>query len=52
LDVELVKVDNRIRKYYKITEEGLKEKVLIMDEIKEYIGIMQNILNPNWSIEL
>ena len=52
LDVELVKVDNRIRKYYKITEEGLKEKVLIMDEIKEYISIMQNILNPNWSIEL
>ncbi|WP_027394426.1 PadR family transcriptional regulator [Aquimarina latercula] len=50
LDVEMQKVDNRLRKYYKLTEKGTKETANRLIELEEYIRTMQTIINPKWSI--
>ncbi len=50
LDVEMQKVDNRIRKYYKLTDKGSKETANRLSELEEYIRTMQTIINPKWSI--
>lgn len=50
LDVEMQKVDNRLRKYYKLTEKGSKETANRLTELEEYIRMMQTIINPKWSI--
>jgi DNA-binding PadR family transcriptional regulator len=49
LDVEVEKVDNRLRKYYKLTEKGTKETVNRLSELEEFIKNMQSIVNPKWS---
>jgi len=46
LDVEVEKVDNRLRKYYKLTESGTKETVNRLAELEEFIRNMQNLVNP------
>lgn len=46
LDVEVAKVDNRMRKYYKLTESGSKETVNKLSELAEYIKTMQSLVNP------
>lgn len=51
LEVEVAKVDNRLRKYYRLTEKGTKETVNKMAELEEYIRNMQALINPKWSIE-
>jgi len=51
LEVEMKKVDNRIRKYYKLTEKGTKETANRLTELEEYIRTMQTIINPKWSIQ-
>ena len=51
LDVEVAKVDNRIRKYYKLTEQGRKETVNRLAELEEFIRSMQQLVNPKWSIQ-
>lgn len=50
LDVEMKKVDNRLRKYYKLTEKGSKETINRLSELEDYIRTMQTIINPKWSI--
>ncbi|CAM3564139.1 helix-turn-helix transcriptional regulator [Flavobacterium gelidilacus] len=49
LDVEVEKVDNRLRKYYKLTEKGTKETVNRLTELEEFIKNMQSIVNPKLS---
>ncbi len=49
LEVEVEKVDNRLRKYYKLTEKGTKETVNRLAELEEFIKNMQTIVNPKWS---
>ena len=49
LDVEVEKVDNRLRKYYKHTEKGTTETVNRWSELEEYIKNMQSIVNPKLS---
>lgn len=49
LEVEVEKVDNRLRKYYKLTEKGTKETVNRLAELEEFIKNMQNIVNPKLS---
>ncbi|WP_445456014.1 PadR family transcriptional regulator [Flavobacterium sp. HNIBRBA15423] len=49
LDVEVEKVDNRLRKYYKLTEKGTKETVNRLSELEEFIKNMQSIVNPKLS---
>src|SRR5690606_4057110 len=51
LDVEVVKVDNRLRKYYKLTEQGTKETVNKLAELENYIKTMQALVNPKFSLE-
>lgn len=46
LDVEIEKVDNRVRKYYKLTESGQTETVNRLAELEEFIKNMQSIVNP------
>lgn len=46
LDVEVEKVDNRLRKYYKLTETGQKETVNRLAELEEFIRNMQALVNP------
>ena len=46
LDVEVARVDNRLRKYYKLTETGTKETVNKLEELAEYIKTMQALVNP------
>ena len=51
LDVEVMRVDNRLRKYYKLTESGEKETVNRLAELEDFIRNMQNLVNPKWSID-
>ena len=51
LDVEVAKVDNRLRKYYKLTENGTKETVSKLAELENYIKTMQALVNPKFSLE-
>jgi len=46
LDVEVEKVDNRLRKYYKLTETGTKETVNRLAELEDFIRNMQSLVNP------
>ena len=49
LDVEVEKVDNRLRKYYKLTQKGTSETVNRLAELEEFIKNMQTIVNPKLS---
>ena len=48
LEVEMLKVDNRVRKYYKLTEKGNTETINLLAQLEEYIKTMQVIVNPNF----
>ncbi|MDD3722493.1 MAG: helix-turn-helix transcriptional regulator [Lutibacter sp.] len=50
LDVEVATVDNRLRKYYKLTKSGTKETVSRLVEMEEFLRTMQNIVNPKFSL--
>lgn len=49
LEVEVEKVDNRLRKYYKLTKKGTTETATKISELEEYIKTLQGIiqLKPN-----
>ena len=51
LDVEVKKVDNRLRKYYKLTEKGNKETVQKLQELQDDIKTMQALVNLKLSFE-
>ena len=46
LEVEVAKVANRLRKYYKLTEHGTKETIDRLAELEKFIKNMQTIVNP------
>lgn len=50
LEAEMKTVDNRMRKYYKLTEKGTKETAHKVSELEEFIETLQAILNPKPSI--
>ena len=45
LDDEVATVDNRLRKYYKLTEHGTKETVNRLAELEDFIATMKTIVN-------
>ncbi|HSD14526.1 MAG TPA: helix-turn-helix transcriptional regulator [Flavobacterium sp.] len=49
LEVEVEKVDNRLRKYYKLTESGITETTNRLSELEEFIRNMQTLVNPKLS---
>jgi DNA-binding PadR family transcriptional regulator len=51
LVVEVAKVDNRLRKYYKLTKEGEKETANKLAELEDFIRSMQHLVNPKWNIQ-
>ena len=51
LDVEIEKVDNRMRKYYKLTESGQNETVNRLSELEDFIRNMQSLVNPTPKLE-
>ncbi|KAB1158964.1 MULTISPECIES: PadR family transcriptional regulator [Tenacibaculum] len=51
LDVEVAKVGNRLRKYYKLTESGTKETVNRLAEMQEFLQTMQQLVNPKFGLE-
>jgi len=50
LDVEIVNIGNRMRKYYKLTEHGTKETANKLAELEEFIKTMQKLVNPKLSL--
>ena len=51
LEVEVAKVGNRLRKYYKLTEYGTKETVNKLSEMQEFLNTMQHLVNPKVSLD-
>lgn len=45
LTVFAKKVDNRIRKYYRLTECGTKESKTKIQELQEYLEMMNKLIN-------
>lgn len=52
LKVEVTKVDNRLRKYYKLTGDGKKESVSRLEELQRYIETMQQLVTPVKTIKI
>lgn len=52
LAAEVEKVDNRLRKYYKLTEDGKRETVNQLAELEEFIRNMQTLVKPNTNPDL
>lgn len=46
LEAEMEKVDNRLRKYYKLTEKGSKETVSKISELENFVATLQTIFQP------
>ena len=46
LEVEIENVDNRLRKYYKLTEKGSSETINRLAELEDFIRNMQNLVQP------
>jgi DNA-binding PadR family transcriptional regulator len=51
LAVEVAKVGNRLRKYYKLTENGSKETTNKLAEMQKFLKTMQHLVNPKFSLE-
>lgn len=51
LDVEVAKVGNRLRKYYKLTETGTAETVNRLQQMQEFLNTMQHLVNPKLGLE-
>ena len=51
LSVEVMKVDNRLRKYYKLTGRGEKESFSRMKELQKYIETMQQLVTPSQNLK-
>lgn len=47
VEVESREENNRIRKYYKLTEQGTKEVKSSIADMKEYIEVMKSIIAPH-----
>lgn len=50
LDVEMEKVDNRLRKYYRLTASGEQETVNRLVELETFIKNMQVLVKPKFQI--
>jgi len=46
LSIEIKKVNNRSRKYYSLTENGKKETICLMNEMKTFLQNMDVLLSP------
>jgi DNA-binding PadR family transcriptional regulator len=51
LDVEIINIGNRMRKYYILTENGTKETINRLSELQDFIKTIQTIVNPKFGLE-
>lgn len=51
LTAEVTRVDNRIRKYYKLTPQGNAEKEAKLQALEDFIKNMEQLLNPKWRLQ-
>lgn len=51
LDVEVKKVGNRLRKYYKLTENGTKETASKLAEMQAFLKTMEHLVSPKLSLD-
>ena len=51
LEVEVAKVGNRLRKYYRLTETGTTETVNRLAEMQEFLQTMQQLVKPKFGLE-
>lgn len=51
LEVEMERVDGRLRKYYKLTTQGEKETITRMQELSNFIRNMQNIVQSDLKLD-
>ena len=51
LHTEVTKVNNRLRKYYKLTENGTKESTNKLEEMQQFLKTMQQLVTPKFSLE-
>lgn len=47
VEIEVVEVNNRFRKYYRLTPKGCSSVSEVIEEMKEYLQIMTHIISPN-----
>jgi len=47
LSTEIQQVDNRVRKYYRLTQDGQKEVIAKMSELQGFVENLQRILTPS-----
>ncbi|SHI69669.1 PadR family transcriptional regulator [Algibacter luteus] len=52
VEVEIVKIGKRIRKYYRLTEAGTKETVKKLAELESYMKNMRALINPKFREKL
>ncbi len=50
LEVEMVEMDHRVRKYYRLTQKGKVETQTKLQELEEFIQQVQKILSPTWKL--
>ena len=50
LEVEVKTVENRLRKYYKLTQKGNEETVTKLQELQQYINMMQGLVVPKLNL--
>jgi DNA-binding PadR family transcriptional regulator len=51
LEVEVAKVGNRLRKYYRLTENGARETTNKLVEMQEFLKTMEQLVNPKFSLD-
>lgn len=49
LDTEVVNIGNRLRKYYRLTEQGTKESASKLAELEDFLRTMQTFVKPNFT---
>lgn len=49
LNYEEEYIGKRVRKYYLLTSKGKEEKVLYLQELKDFMGTLNKIISPQFS---
>ncbi|CAA0157616.1 PadR family transcriptional regulator [Tenacibaculum maritimum] len=50
IEVEVTKVGNRLRKYYKLTESGIEETENKLLEMQEFLHMMERLISPKFNL--
>ena len=51
VEVEAVQIGKRVRKYYKITQQGQIQKQAQFEELQEFLQTMQQLVFPQFNLK-